>query len=68
MKKILSLTLVSLMLLSAVACGNAEPAKTSSTASAAETFLTERLGGVPDDVILGDATVAASYGVDMSNF
>ncbi|MBE6709133.1 MAG: DUF4838 domain-containing protein, partial [Ruminococcaceae bacterium] len=41
---------------------------TSSTASAAETFLTERLGGVPDDVILGDATVAASYGVDMSNF
>ena len=68
MRKIISFSLASLMLLSAVSCGKTEPAKISSSASAAETFLVERLGAVPEGVILGDASVAASYGVDMSDF
>ena len=68
MRKLLSFTLASLMLMSAVACAKNEPVKTSSSASAAETFLVERLGAVPEEVILGDASVAASYGVDMSDF
>ena len=68
MRKLLSFTLASVMLMSAVACTKNEPVKTSSSASAAETFLVERLGAVPEGVILGDAEVAASYGVDMTDF
>ncbi|MBE6709135.1 MAG: DUF4838 domain-containing protein [Ruminococcaceae bacterium] len=68
MKRIICMTLASLVLLSVVSCGKTEPAEISSTASAAETFLVDRLGAVPDDVIIGDAAVATSYGVDMSDF
>lgn len=67
MKKLISLALAALTLISAAACGKTEPAVLSATSSAAQ-FLVERLGGVPDDVILGDSAVAASYGVDMTNF
>jgi len=68
MRKLISLALAAITLMSAVACAKNEPVKTSSSASAAENFLVERLGTVPEGVILGDASVAASYGVDMSDF
>ncbi len=68
MKRIICAIIASMMLLSAVACAKTDSAKISSTASAAETFLVERLGTVPDGVILGDSDVAVSYGVDMSGF
>jgi len=69
MKKLICTVLASLMFLSAVACGMCVPdTGTAATASAAEQLLIDRLGGIPEDVILGDATVAAAYGIDMSAF
>lgn len=68
MKRIISLALVSLMLSTTVACAKTEPAKISSSASAEETFLLERLGEIPEDIVLGDAATAAEYGVDMTDF
>jgi len=69
MKKLICTALASLMLLSAVSCGAAvNDTAVASTASAAEQILIDRLGGVPENVILGDATVAAEYGIDMTSF
>lgn len=67
MKKVLSLVLAAGMLLSVVACKNTEPTVLAATSSA-EKFLADRLGSIPDDVIVGDAKTAESYGVDMSDF
>ena len=68
MKRIISIILAAGMLFSAAACGKSDPVQISATASAAEQFVIDRLGAVPDDVIIGDMAVAASYGVDMSAF
>ena len=68
MKRIISIAFAAVMLISAVSCGRYDMTDTSATASAAEQFVTDRLGEVPDDVVIGDAQAAASYGVDMSDF
>ena len=68
MKRIISSAIAAVMLFSAVSCGKSEPVQLSASASAVEQFIIDRLGSIPDDVIIGDASVAASYGVDMSDF
>jgi len=69
MKRIISAALAALALLSAAGCGRTVPdTATTATASAAEQVLIDRLGEVPENVILGDATVAAEYGIDMTDF
>jgi len=69
MKKLICTALASLMLLSAVSCGRAVPdTAVTATASAAEQILIDRLGEVPENVVLGDAVAAAEYGIDMTNF
>lgn len=68
MKRLVSVFLAMLMLSSAVACGKTDAGVSGSATSSAEEIMTERLGGVPENVVLGDATVAASYGIDMSDF
>jgi len=69
MKKLICTALASLMLLSAAGCGKISPdIETAATASAAEQILIDRLGEVPENVVLGDAAVAAEYGIDMTNF
>ena len=68
MKKLLSFALAALMLMPLASCSDKQQTETSATASGAEDFITGRLGGVPEDVVIGDAAVAASYGVDMSDF
>ncbi|MBE6709134.1 MAG: DUF4838 domain-containing protein [Ruminococcaceae bacterium] len=72
MKKLLSFTLASLVLLSVVSCGKTEPAKISSTASAgAEKYVTlfeERVDTMPDSLVLAMGADAAAYGVDVSAF
>jgi len=69
MKRIISAVLASLMLLSAVSCGTSAPdTAIAVTASAPEQLLIDRLGEIPSNVVLGDAAVAAEYGIDMTNF
>jgi len=69
MKHIISAALAALMLLSAAGCGTPVPdTATAATASAAEQVLIDRLGGIPENVVLGDASVAAEYGIDMTDF
>jgi len=69
MKKMICTILASLMLLSATACGKTIPdTAVTATASAPEQVLIDRLGEIPENVILGDATVAAEYGIDMTDF
>ena len=68
MKKIISLITASLMLLTVASCGKTLPEETSVTASDAEKFITDRIGAVPEGVIVGDAETAGAYGVDMSDF
>jgi len=68
MKRIISTTLALVMFLSAVACGSTPDTTISATASAAEQVLIDRLGEIPENVVLGDAAVAAEYGIDMTNF
>ena len=68
MKRIISIALASLMLLTVASCGKTMPEETSATASDAEKFITDRIGAVPEGVIVGDAETAGAYGVDMSDF
>jgi len=69
MKRIICTALASLMLLSATACGKISPdTAVTATASAAEQVLVDRFGEIPSNVILGDAAVAAEYGIDMTDF
>jgi len=69
MKRVICTILASLMLLSATACGKTIPdTAVTATASAPEQVLIDRLGEIPSNVILGDATVAAEYGIDMTDF
>jgi len=69
MKKLICAVLASLMLFSTVGCSTTTPdVAVTATASAAEQFLTDRLGNIPENVILGNETVAAEYGIDMSTF
>jgi len=69
MKRIISAALAALTLLSATACGRTVPdTAVTATASAAEQVLVDRFGEIPSNVILGDAAVAAEYGIDMSSF
>lgn len=69
-KRIISVTLAILMILASVSCGSSttEDSSAISSTSSAKQILIERLGGVPDTVVLGDETVAAEYGIDMSDF
>lgn len=68
MKKLIASAAAVLMLLPVFSCGMSAPETASVTASAQETLVTDRLGAVPDGVVLGDAAVAAEYGIDMSEF
>jgi len=69
MKRIISVVLASMMLLSVAGCGTTAPDTANSvTASASEQLLIDRLGEIPDNVVLGDASVAATYGIDMTDF
>ena len=65
MKHIICTVLASLMLLSATACGTpAHDTAVTATASASEQFLIDRLGEIPENVILGDSVIAAEYGIE----
>jgi len=69
MKRIISTVLASMILLSVAGCGTTAPdTATAATASTAEQTLIDRLGKVPENIILGDASVAAEYGIDMTDF
>lgn len=69
MKKFTSVLLVAVIAVSVVSCGKASTTRTYlSATSSAESYLTERFGFVPENVILGDEETGAAYGVDMTDF
>ena len=72
MKKLICAALASLMLLSAVSCGNVVTdtpavATTSSEAEKYGEWLAERFGYVPENVVLGVGN-DDTYGIDLTNF
>lgn len=70
MRRFVSALLAALLAASSVSCAatNTDGGVEISVTSSAESYLTERLGRVPEDVILGDAEAATAYGIDMSDF
>jgi len=69
MKRLLSIILaVAFTLLAGCSANAPAPVETSATASAAEQVLIDKLGSIPENVVLGDAAVAAEYGIDMTPF
>jgi len=68
MKRLISIILAVTFTLLAGCSASPVPTETSATASAPEQFLIDRLGSVPENVVLGDSDAAAEYGIDMSDF